>query len=365
MKPQKSAVPARNDPTDQSTGTAVHADARRSLRDGQCDPRPGDGRRGAGEIRPPRPADGCGRRRDGAVHPVPEIRRRRPEMAGPRPLRALRRPRLDAAVRAAVSDRQRGDDDRPDQALPPAGLDHAGASGKLRHPGRRDDDRPAGARHRHRRRHGDGGTAPGRLLRRRSGRPFHLRARLRRRPDGRHQPRGHRARWPPEAEQADRAVRRQRHLHRRAAVAGGLGRSGEAVRGRGLARRADRRARPEGDCGSDRAGPEGRQADHDRLQDRHRVRRADQGRLGKVARFAARRRRNRRNPQKARLDGGAVRSARGYPERMAHSRRARQGRPRGLDGEAGEKGRRNDRRIQPPHGRPAAGRAARRSRPRA
>ena len=46
-----------------------------------------------------------------------------------------------------------------------------------------------------------------------------LRDRVRRRPDGRHQPGSDRARWPPEAQQADRAVRRQRHLYRRRIVA--------------------------------------------------------------------------------------------------------------------------------------------------
>ena len=69
-------------------------------------------------------------------------------------------------------------------------------------------------------------------------RSLDLCARLRRRPDGRHQPGGHRARRPSEAQQADRAVRRQRHLDRRPAVAVGLGRSGEALRGAGLERRS-------------------------------------------------------------------------------------------------------------------------------
>jgi hypothetical protein len=45
--------------------------------------------------------------------------------------------------------------------------------------------------------------------------PPHLRLPGRRLPDGRHQPRGLRAGRRLEAEQADRAVRRQRHLHRR------------------------------------------------------------------------------------------------------------------------------------------------------
>ena len=50
-------------------------------------------------------------------------------------------------------------------------------------------------------------------------RPPHLRARLRRRPDGGHQPGGDRTRGASQAQEADRAVRRQRHLHRRTVVA--------------------------------------------------------------------------------------------------------------------------------------------------
>ena len=83
---------------------------RRAHRHGQCHPRAGDGRGRAGEIRPSRPADGRGRRRDRAVHAVPEIRSGGPGLARPRPLRALGRPRLDAALRAALSHRLCGDD---------------------------------------------------------------------------------------------------------------------------------------------------------------------------------------------------------------------------------------------------------------
>ena len=54
---------------------------------------------------------------------------------------------------------------------------------------------------------------------RRHRRSPHLRARLRWRPDGRHFAGSHRARRPPEAQPADRAVRRQRHLDRRPALA--------------------------------------------------------------------------------------------------------------------------------------------------
>ena len=69
-----------------------------------------------GQVRPSRHADGHGRRGDRAVHPVPEVRRRRARLAGPRPLRALRRPRLDAALCAAASHRLSRHDDRRAQA---------------------------------------------------------------------------------------------------------------------------------------------------------------------------------------------------------------------------------------------------------
>ena len=98
------------------------------------------------------------------------------------------------------------------------------------HAGHRDDHRPARPGPRQRGRHGDRGAASrGRVRRHR--RSPHLRARLRRRPDGRHYPGSDRARRPPEAQPADRAVRRQRHLDRRPALALRLGRSGEALRG--------------------------------------------------------------------------------------------------------------------------------------
>ena len=50
---------------------------RRPPRHGERHQGPGHGRRAAGELRPSRHADGHGRRRHGAVHQVPEVRRRR------------------------------------------------------------------------------------------------------------------------------------------------------------------------------------------------------------------------------------------------------------------------------------------------
>ena len=92
-----------------------------------------------GQVRPSRHADGHGRRRDGAVHPLPEVRPGRPELAGPRPLRALGRPRLDAALFAPLPHRLRGDDDRRDRS--------ASASSTRRRPAtRRISSRPASRR---------------------------------------------------------------------------------------------------------------------------------------------------------------------------------------------------------------------------
>ena len=53
---------------------------------------------------------------------VPEVRRRRSRLARPRPLRAVGRPRLDAALCAALSHRLSRHDDERHEALPPARL---------------------------------------------------------------------------------------------------------------------------------------------------------------------------------------------------------------------------------------------------
>ncbi len=254
---------------------------------GQCHPRAGDGCGRAGEIRPSRLADGRRRCGDGSVHPLLEIRSRRSVLGRPRPLRAVGRPRLDAAVRAALSHRLRSDDDRSDQALPPARLDHPRPPGIRPHARRRDHHRPARTRARQCGRHGDRRKASRRRVRRRRGRSQDLRARLRRRLDGRHQPGSDRACRPSEAFKTDRAVRRQRHLDRRRAVAVRQRRSGETLRGRRLGRLAHRRSRSGGDCRGAGEGARRRQPGADRLQDQDRFRRADQGRLGKGARLAA------------------------------------------------------------------------------
>ena len=139
---------------------------------------------------------------------------------------------------------------RRDQTLPPARLQDARASGKFHHHRHRDHHRPARPRHRQRGRHGDGREAHGGRVRQRYRQSQDLCAVLRRRPDGRYQPGSHRARRPSEIVQVDRAVRRQRHFHRRRAVAVGLHRPGEALRGIRLGRLARRRSRCASDCRS-------------------------------------------------------------------------------------------------------------------
>ena len=147
-------------------------------------------------------------------------------------------------------------------------------------------------------------------------RSHHLCARLRRRPDGRHQPGSHRARRASEAQQADRAVRRQRHLDRRADVAVRLRRSGEALRVRGLGGDADRRPRSGGDRGGDRSGEKIRPAVADRLPHHHRLRRADQGRQRK--RPTARRSAPKRSPARAKSSAGPRRRSKFRPPSSTH-----------------------------------------------
>ena len=155
------------------------------------------------------------------------------------------------------------------QQLPPARLQDRGPSRVRPRAGHRDDHRSAGPGPRQRRRHGAGRAAAQRAARRRHRRPLHLRDRRRRLPDGGHQPRGDLACRAPQAQQADRAVRRQLDLHRRADLARRLRRPGRALRGRraGAPCAIDGHD-PEAIAGAHRVGAALRQADADRLQDR-------------------------------------------------------------------------------------------------
>ena len=76
----------------------------------------------------------------------------------------------------------------------------------------------------------------------------------------------------------------------------------EALRIRRLDRRTHRRTRSGSDRRRAEARAERRSPDHDRLQDHHRIRRAEQGRQREVARLSAGRRRDQGRARKARLD---------------------------------------------------------------
>ena len=114
-------------------------------------------------------AAGCrhGARGDRAVEPVPALRRRRPVLARPRPLRAVLRPVPAAASRTAAIHRPR-----------------RGAARLRLRPASGDRDRVRAARPGLRRRggHGDGRAGAGGALRPHPGRPPHLGAGLRNRP---------------------------------------------------------------------------------------------------------------------------------------------------------------------------------------
>ena len=155
---------------------------------GQRHPGAGHGCRREGQIRTSGHADGHGRRCNGPVHPVPEVRCRCARLAGSRPLRAVRRTRLDAALRLAASHRLSGRVDGGVEQLPPARLQDCRPPRVRPCAGHRDHDGPAGAGPRQCRRHGVGRAAhqcPARRCRRRS---LHVCDCRRRLPDGRHQP---------------------------------------------------------------------------------------------------------------------------------------------------------------------------------
>ena len=203
-----------------------------------------------------------------------------PAVAQPRPLRAVGRPRLDAALRAALSHRLSGHGRSMSSSA------SASSARRLRaipssatHPASRRRPAPsvrvsanavgmALAR-----------AAAQRAARRRRHRSPHLRHRRRRLPDGRHQPRGHLARrspqlgklivlWDDNAISIDGATTLVR-----------LRRSDRPLQGLGLEHRLGRRPRSRSRRGRAVEG-EGRQLEAlaDRLQDHHRLRRADQGR---------------------------------------------------------------------------------------
>ena len=96
----------------------------RTARAINVDPRARDGRGAEGELGSPGHADGARAARARAVDARHEVRRDRPRLARPRPLRAVGRARVDAALLDAVPHRLRPRARRPAR-VPPVGLAHA------------------------------------------------------------------------------------------------------------------------------------------------------------------------------------------------------------------------------------------------
>ncbi len=172
----------------QASGEARDRQRRSAQGHGERHPRAGHGRGGEGQVGPSGHADGHGRCGDRAVHALPQVRRLRARLARPRPLRALRRPRLDAALRAAASHRLCRDDDAGARELPPARLQDRGPSRVWARARHRDDHGPAGPGPRQCGRHGARRAAAQRAPGRWHRRSLHLRPCRRRLPHGRHQP---------------------------------------------------------------------------------------------------------------------------------------------------------------------------------
>ena len=149
------------------------------------------------------------------LHAGDEAQPRRPDVAGPRPLRALgRATRRCCSTRACTSRATTSALDEIKQ-FRQLGSHTPGHPENFDDAGRRDDHRPARPGVRERRRDGDGGEVPAREVRRRGLRPPHLRDLLRRRPDGGRRLRGGLARRPPAPRAARLPLRRQRDHDRR------------------------------------------------------------------------------------------------------------------------------------------------------
>ena len=130
----------------------------------------------------------------------------RAAVAGSRPVRALGRARLDAALRAALSDRLSRHGDRRSQGVPAARIEDGRAPRAWPCARHRNHHGPTWPGPRQRGRHGAGGTAAVGAARFRTGRSPYLRHRWRWLPDGRHQPGGDLAGRASETLEVDRAV---------------------------------------------------------------------------------------------------------------------------------------------------------------
>ncbi len=235
-------------------------------------------------------------------------------MGQPRPLRALQRPWLDAAVRAAAFDRLQPADGSA-EALPPVALPDRRSPGSQRNAGRGNHHGPARSGSGQCRGFRAGGKGAGGTFQpsgSRRGRPSYLRFPRRRLPDGGHLPRSRLARRHLGPGQAGGDLRRQRHLDRRRGARLVHRRHSGALRGLRLERDPPcRRPRRRGDQGGHRAGQRAvRQAHADLLQDHHRLWRAAQAGQGREPRRAAGQGRDRWGARRAGLASCPLRDSR-------------------------------------------------------
>ncbi len=185
----------------------------------------------AGEVGSSRHADGAGAAGLHAVEPDPELRPEGSDLARPRPLRAVQRPRLDAAVVDALPDANPGGERRLRERWASRRSRSTTSATSGRSTARRRAIRnitgsrgvetttgPAGAGHRHQRRHGDRAQVAGQPLQQaglRSVRLQRLRHLRRRLPDGGRGLGGGVARRPPPARRPVLDLRQQPHHDRR------------------------------------------------------------------------------------------------------------------------------------------------------
>ena len=302
------------------------------------DPDPLHRRHPEGELGSPGPSARRGADGLRAVAEVPGARPDRSGLGRPRPVRAVRRARQHAALRAPAPDRVRALA-RRDQELPTVAEQDprdTRSSGT-----RRVSSAPPAPRSglRQRGRHGARRALAGPAVqhgRAHDRRPLDLGAGLRRGPDGGHQRRGGVARRAPGSRQAGLRLRLERHLPRRPDVDDlRRRRGGAALRGLRLAR-ADRRRRGHGPRRPGDGARGGARGDRPPVardrQDDDRLRLPQQGRLGGFARSAPGRGRGAPDQGGAGLVGDRAVPRPGRGSR-AHGRgRAR---PRGAGGVAG------------------------------
>ena len=282
---------------------------------------------------------------------------RAPGLAGPRPLRALLRPRLGAALRAAPSHRLRPADGAA-RALPPDRLADPGAPRARADAGRRDHHRSARPGLRQRGRHGDGARAAGGALQPAGPAALrlpHLGLRQRRRSHGGRGVRGRVARRAPAALQPQGLLRRQRDLDRRPDLARLHRGRRPPLRGLRLARGAGRRRqrpRRAGGRDGDRRGGE-RAPDAGRGAHPHRLRQPEEAGHRRRARRAARTRGDQGDQGEPRLAARAdVPHSRGGAAALRAGRRARRRAGAGMERAAAALGR------GPPRPRPRSSRGA-------